>query len=418
MTAFNYSLKISDGTTTVTLTATPFAIRTPDLTSANRNEQKTSHTLEIRLKDGTPQANIGEVSDLNALLFNAYLRNKAYRREIAPVYLLWKDSPTGTEWRSEILDGYCDLEEKARTLPFWTNNTQFANLFIERVNHWDGPVTTLIAEATIDNDEDNYVDLDGDDISGDMPGPVRLELTNTYNAENRHAQVYVGVSQLNIDGFPSVLAGDSVESVPQGTEMTVATWTLTSIQMTAASGRPFKFIAARSAPSTGTMFRLRVVFAVTELFTSGWVVPHPNVEIWELGAVPIPPWLPGLEDLTSVDLELRIYNPIGALGSGYTLTAMYALPTDQYRALIPIGYNLPYTYRLIVDDIEGNVYIDDGADGDKLGNYNAQAGQPLTVKPGIDQRFVFLVTQDTNVADVSARTSEVTIKYRPRRLSV
>ena len=440
--AFDYVVKITDYTAgTVTLTASPWAIRDPDLHAADRDEASVVNTLTVRLTDGSVSANLAEVRTLNGLLHQAHRRGQG-EKDLAAVYVVWQESATGSEWRSEILDGRAEWDAEALTWTYWQSATQFADVVIERRNHWDGPEAQLpltnpngvynTAGLNVYNDNSgagtypntiaNYADILGSAIGGDLPGPVRLEITNTY-ATARLYDVWVGVNQTN-PSFTHYLAGPGAVTVASGGTVTIKDWTLTGYELTLAAGREYR-VLARFGTDRGVVggllarFRLSILWNVTTLWESGWVTPDTTrgSVVRDLGSLRLPPWIPGLTGLDGVTLRLSALQTDVA-SMDINLTWLQLVCADAWRYITCVGYGVVQGRRIVDDGINERLYTDDGSGGAKAGILTGGGSSALTLQPGKNARLMFAMHANTLSTAELDRSISVKTYYRPRRLTL
>jgi hypothetical protein len=455
MATFDYSLKISDGTTTVTLTSTPFDIREYQPRVGTEEERTVSETCEVRVTDGTVANNLDEIRAVNKLLNQAKRAQK--NRALAKVYLLWKSASAATEYRSEIKDGRAEWDAAALTLPYWRGDTQFVLIHWERVNYWEGPEAQLAltnpnGTGNTDgltvyncNDQDgaspnvraNYVDITGTAVLGDLPGVTRLELTNTYNSEAELYWVWIGQNVFTPSTFNHIIEGETASyggdvinhasysdgsaisrTFPGYVEQPLLKWDLTSALAEAALGRLHRitFRSTTMASWNVARYRLKVTYNAAVVWETALVQPDNTYafQIRNLFTIKLPPWLTGLTDLDGLTLELHGMKTIESPGD-LIVDFIQLTPTDGYRELGVATYNVVYTERIVDDGINDRLYKDDGA-GDEKAGIVIDYGAPIHVWPGRNQRLYFLM-HGQNTAEID-RTLSVKLFYRPRRRSL
>jgi hypothetical protein len=440
--AFDYVLKVLDTSGTVTLTAAPWAIRTPDLSAAGRDEVTTINTLTVRLEDGSAANNLAEVRALNGLLHRAWRRSHG-ERDLPPVYLVWKESSASGEWRSEIVDGRADWDDDALTRPFWEGATQFADVVVERRNYWDGPEAQL--PLTNPNGTDNtaglnvynantlsgaspnvianYADIDGADIEGDLPAACRLEMTNTY-ATGRLYNVWIGANQTNPAAFTHYYAGPGAVTVANGATTVLEDWDLTGDQVSAAGGREYRAVlhfnsAVGIQTSQLARFKVELRWNATTLWSSGWVTPDTTnlLRVRDMFSFRLPPWIPGLTSLDGITLRLlALQTDLASMD--IDITWLQLMCADAWRYISCVGYGIPQNGRIVDDGINDRLYADDGAGAYKIGILTGNGSSAVTLQPGRDHRLVF--AQHSNLSDLAAAERVMSLKafYRPRRLSL
>jgi len=146
MSAQDYVITITDGTTTATLTSSPFGLRSyipnppsPDAVDSLDDRATVSESLTLRILDGSSPNNVAEVNAIETLL------NQGLKAQndvsLARVYLTLKNTSGGTEYRSEIVRGQVDWD--GRTLgKLWVSNAALIRIYVERL--WFFEATTAV----------------------------------------------------------------------------------------------------------------------------------------------------------------------------------------------------------------------------------------------------------------------------------
>lgn len=461
MATFDYSLKISDGTTTVILTSSPFDIREYQPKVGTEEERAVSETCEVRVTDTSVANNLDEVRTINKLLNQA--QQAQANRAIAKVYLLWKSATAATEYRSELKTGRAEWNAEALTLPYWRGDTQFVMIHWERVNYWEGAEAQLALTnpngtnnttgLTVYNCNDlrgespniyaNYVDITGTAVLGDLPGATRLELTNSYDVAASLSHLWIGQNVFTPATFSHIIEGEDASyggSVVSGgewtnysdsgfirctvssyTESKLLAWDLPAALAQTALGRlhriTFRSTNMGSSPNV-FRFRLKVSYGAAVVWQSALVQPDTAyaLSIRNLFTLKIPPWLTGLTALDGLTLELYGMKTIETPGY-LEIDFIQLTPVDGYREIHSASYAVPYQARIVDDGINDNLYIDDGTGDDKAGIMIGLFA-PIMVWPGRNQRLYFLMHANTTGTAEIARTLSVKLYYRPRRRSL
>jgi uncharacterized lipoprotein NlpE involved in copper resistance len=450
MSTFDYVLAIKDSAGTVTLTSAPFSVRTYQSVTAPPDQPTVAETFDVRLRDGSVTANLEELRTLQRLLRQA--GEAQDNRTLNKVYLTWKESVAGTEYRSELVQARAEWQAEALQYAQWMGDTQFANVYIERRNWWEGPEaqlalsnpngTATTSALTVGNDStDNYVDVSGAAVAGDLPGATRLEATNTSgdSAGTGLYHLWVGQNYTNPSTYTPLIEGESGTSLGSSniadadasggeyksmvvnsvaSEAKMWSCTLSSALLTAAAGRFYKVLVRFfQDPRLSIRYRLKLTWNNAVV----WQGPLVSIDllyatsIRDLGTMRLPPWLPGLTSLSELTLEIHV---IGA--NTVKLDYLYLMPVDGWRKLECIGYNLPANSRAMDDGIDDRLYADTGAGSDKIGLFVGY-GQPIHLEPGKNQRLYFLQADNAGFAGADSsisRTLGVKLYYRPRRLSL
>lgn len=386
---------------------------------------------------------------LENLFYQAMLWRKF--RKGGRVYLQVNIDGANT-WRSELLDGKIlatnEFIKAERAL-----GTRYATITIQRTNWWEGaeaqiPLTNgngtnntaglnvyncNDGTGSSPNKKHNYVAITGANVSGDLPGSTRLEMTNTY-ATNRLYFLWIGqnwtdpanfVHVLEAEGAggastASALASGGFYSICSTTasEADALTWTLNAAFLNACKGNYYKAVLKIfGGDSRGFKFRLKVVWNGTVIWQSGQVQPDSSssVCVRDLVAFRLPPWLPSLSSLDGVSLVLTLQSPGGA--SSLWVDWLQLMPVDGWRSMAYVGYGCAQNKRIVDDGITDFLYQDDGAGATKIGNLVGY-GSPIELMPGKDQRLYFMMHSWAGDAAEIDRVISVKLFYRPRRLSL
>lgn len=142
MTARDYIITITDGTTTATLTSSPFSLKEyipnppgPDDVDGLDDAATVSETCVIRVVDGTVADNLDEIRTIQRLLDQGRKAQKDV--SLARVYVTLKTAAAATEYRSEVVRGVAEYDEKAMSRAQWGGDTTLVKLFWERSWYWE-----------------------------------------------------------------------------------------------------------------------------------------------------------------------------------------------------------------------------------------------------------------------------------------
>ncbi len=288
----------------------------------------------------------------------------------------------------------------------------------------------------IDGGPCNYVEIAAADVEGDLPAPVRLEITNSYNDADKVGTVWIGH---NVESDPanlvSILEGEDAEGGMVGTvienatvagnkyqsvtfsqpnETVLLTWTLSTALLNQIRGRYVRLMARFAGTlSTVLWLRLKVKLDVTTLWDGSLQLMGTAMN-QELATLRLPPYLLGAGDLYPLDLVLsgKTDQPTYVM----TLDFLQIMILDGWRKLVSKGYNLGYQARLVDDGIDDYLYTDSWSTAGKIGNYVGY-GEAIQLHPGKLQRLYFQVAEPDGGGD-TLRTLSVKLYYRPRRLTL
>jgi hypothetical protein len=273
--------------------------------------------------------------------------------------------------------------------------------------------------------------MDSDQVTGVLPTPAYVRLTNATGSGQAYATVQMGN---NVFGTPNSftpvlecedrLSGGSVVSdatCSDGKRLDVTVtnntllWTLSAGVLQAAAGNWFRLLL-RMVGSTASLLitpSIRDATGATTLWQGEQTsVAAGNDQIVDLGAAPLPP---GGYNLSSGALTLALV----LSGSSVTtqLDYIYLLATDGSRHLDMAGLSVANGCVLLDNPIDDFYAVDNG------GNYFPLVyprGEGLLLYPGRVNRVAIL--HQTWVAGYLtspiANTTTVQMYFRPRRLVV
>lgn len=432
------------GSTTITLSVLDYPMATPEQDAETVEEYI---TLDI---SGSTSALLQTALHALENAFEAAERRQAGQTWDRVYIQILPDGYTGT-YRSEILAARVVLPEDALK-GTWANHRLEVTAVWERRAYWEAvtevqlPLSNTNAAdntsgLTVYNcmdgsgspptDRVNYTDIDGDDVVGSLPAPLRLEITNNFNNATGISLIYAGMARYaDLAAFDPLLEAedatggvDAVDANCSGGDYSayaitapgdnlMYTWTLTAARVAACMGRDYKILArfADSSGITDVWFH-----TLTAASIPGALVRPSNYYarvLRDLGTVQLPPWLGGVGSPGAVNIELYGRRAV-ELTQTINLDFLFLMPTDSYREYQMLG-ELEYQYTLVDNGTEDMVYTQDSSGANRQGNVTA-IGEPLMVEPGRDARIYFL--HHLNLADSAPITRTLSIKafYRPRR---
>jgi len=447
-----FGLRFTDGTTTVTVTTSTVGILTGyKQGNAARSKPTVVDKASVLLVGGLTTVR-STLRDLNRLFFQAeeYQSSKMG----AKVYVE-RDLGDSVWWRSELVEALPLPDESTLDTGLAAGKMEF-ELVYSRRNYWEGaeaqiPLTNgngtnNTAGLTVYNHDDaatghdNYVSIAASVVDGDLPGPSRIEMVNSY-ATNRLMDVWIGQNWTDPANFPHMLEAEDASggttvtpaadysnnayktiSVASGSEVDLFTWTISTAMLNAAKGGRMKallrFSPVYATAAQSTWFRIAAKWMTTVVWKSERAKPSTTraISIRDLFSLRLPPWLPGSTNLDDITLTLTGYQNTGsALTIG--LDFMQLTPADGWRYITAIAYGVANGSRIVDDAIIGDLYVDNAAGADKIGSLIG-SGDPIHLQPGKLQRLYFLMHSNTfNVAEID-RSISVKVYYRPRRLSL
>ncbi len=381
---------------------------------------------------------------------------KEHKDDALAAYVYFDIDDSGDAWMSKMLKGAVHYDSRLEST--WRNNVVVATIIIEHKPYWDqqdevqvpltnGNGTNNTAGLVIfncgdnagasPNHHDNYVEIAAADVLGDMQGPTRLEVLNSY-ATSRLYTLWIGQNWTDPDNMSHILEGESStigtetddttgcsnghfmrKALASGAEADLFTWALTDSFLDACKGGLFKILARfhGNAP-TNVKFRIKLEFAVTNIWQTGQATIDASraLQIRELFTFRLPPWLLGQTNLSALTMTLTGQQSSGS-SVNVDLDFLQITPLDGWRMLECAGYGVVQNSRMIDDGVNENAYIDDGA-GDNKAGILVGYGNPIKLYPGKKQRLYFLMhSWAGNTAEI-ARTISLKLFYHPRRQSL
>lgn len=437
-------LRFTDGVTTVDLGASPWLGVTYAPTAGAFDEPRVTESA-VAVLEGSATAIRAAVNALDALLHAAWRRQK---RTNARVFVEFRPLDSDSYFRAEVFDGTVNWSSNpARRRLTGTTNTVEVAVSFTRVNGWDGAEVELQlstsnqAAATggrsiVNHDDggtghDNWVQIASSQVAGDLPGPCRVQLTNTVGANRTYPKMVLALNALSDpSAFVHVLeaesrlsggtvASDATASNGQvvslahvGSSSTTLVWSLSSAQMQRSRGRLFRLLS-RIVGVSGSWTVLPEVRAAngTSVLWRGDLVTLPSQYggLIDLGAVGLPP---GGYSASYGGVTLALtFTGLGLAEVDFVqLTAL-----DGYRALKmlgPCGNN-----EAVVDDAaEEMAYV---LSGSSVLPYVSAVGKPLLLWPGLTQRLIVLAETGGSPDPMTIDDSwTVRVWHRPRRLTL
>jgi hypothetical protein len=457
MTAILSTLQVTDGTVTVDLNGTnssgraafkDYVFRPPE-----KDEEEITESARVRFWDTSLANVLTTIRKLETLLSQAEEWTK-YRRGTR-VYVKGRADSTSDLYRALISSGRVEYDKEAFGAQLqahtfwvdveWTRGLWEADTEIE-LALLNGSIgakqtggITIYNHDDADSGHDDWVAIDDADVTGVVPAPVRLELTDTYASDQTFTLYLAHSAYLNYANFLHVLEGESgtagagVTGTPTAnatcsggnymalswaasSEITLVAWALTAAQIQACAGRWFRVLArfkTLPAASLTTRLAMSLPSALPLLSVSPERVLSTSDYLQDLGALRIPPWLPGESSCGALDLKLLATK---TSGGSLDLDFLALLPADALRCLRTAGSTGAVNTDKVIDDgMLGLSYIQ-SAGGTKTAQLSTY-GAPILLVPGRDQRLYVLAANQSGGSEI-LRTHSVRAYFRPRRLTL
>lgn len=433
-----HEIKLTDGTTTVNLNdgtnvwTTGYSLATPQPGATDVSDS-------IELLFVVPSATVRSV---DAMLDRAAARTRTRRGP--RIYVTVKMTADSETWRSELFQGQlladgllndAYIGKVAMTLvlqraPFWEG----AEAEIPLRNYATGAGDPVTGGVTVPNDPEvgSWVGIDATGVTGALPAPVRMRITNLEAGAQYYRYFLIGNNVFSLPlASVSVIQGED-ETTGTGADSASAVysdgnhWTSDSFTTTnellgkwglgtglaqASEGRWWRLIARVSAHTDAHNPVLWPVVYDASGVVALWVGQEVRVvdELLDFGPVPLPPG-PWDDDYTSVMIGLwgRATEP-----TTVAIDYFYLMPMDALRKVEQITLAVAHDDWVEIDEIERRYYAE-SASGHVAVHVPSEA--PLVVWPGVAQR-VHLLYQTTSAMTIGDEAT-VTMWYRPRRLTL
>jgi hypothetical protein len=343
-----------------------------------------------------------------------------------PVYVYYRLGDTGPYYRSEIRDGRCELPP--RTLgahlrgdlfPFqviWTREPRWRSTTLSTVQLTNGNGTNQV-NLTLDNDGNHYANISSGAITGDLPTPALIEITNNeasvsgvfrighgYILNTSQAWLIQGESAGSGTANGSSSGGEYRALNVTTSDTSLLDLTLSSTLLDNARRGWFRLVARFTGNPTGAVrLKPQLLYGSNVLSPGKWVRTTANQELLDLGEVQLPPYESG-GNSAALTLRLR-----GKADSNTTVNLDYivCMPIDGWRKLVPVNTGLVGTHTLVDDGPAGRVYEIVGTD--QVNTYAAY-GSPILLEPNTAQKFL-IVQADANGAAGISREITLSVSY-------
>jgi hypothetical protein len=323
---------------------------------------------------------------------------------------------------------------------------------------WEGELTQIpltnayatddLAGIQVDNTDDATYDctvtINPEDVEGDIPAPIRLEMQLDYNSGSRASKYFWISHNVNSDpaNFPWVLeaesavggtpgafatnSGGSRNTIPvTAIETDILTWTLTAAQMAYAAGNLFHVLMRFSTDDdTDTYYRLRIDDSTgVYTFWEGEQVQFSAqyaLLVRDMGVIRLPPWrmAEGSKN-TALNLVLTVQSVAGTSYNA-VLDCLYLMPVDSFR-FIHLNGAVGFQHRMVDDQIENDLYVNTVlvlSPNSPRECSGIALGTPILLHPGKTQKLYF--QSHASAANVSPIDMDhlVKIYYRPLRIAL
>ena len=439
------ALAITDGTTTVSLSGTSPVMGCtfwPQTAQYRNGEwQQVTEDAEVNLR-GTAATIRATVASIEMLLQAAIRRQET---GMGPRVFVTFAPLSETAYRSEVFEGRVvwSTDPGLRRLGD-TNPTVRIDVIWTRAPGWDGDLTQISLSAngqsastsarTITNDpaNGNWVQMAAAQVTGDMPTPVMLELTNATGGAQAYRKLFVNVNAYSdpanlvhyLQGEAVVSGGTpTVDGTSSGGSMLAVTvvptpatyqWTLPQADMQRTKGRRARIVARLARNDAAIMVQPKILDgAGAQVLWTGDEIAVPLTSnddtLQDFGIVPLPP---GGYGATYAAHRLGL---VFRGASQLSLDVMQLTMVDAFCRLDLNNISVANAAALVLDGIEGRNYISASSVWTPLAT---SYGGPLLLQPNTLQRIHVLYEINAVAGVPITGTFGTKAYFRPRRLTV
>lgn len=448
-------LSITDGAGTVTLASSDKYIveYIPQVASDLSQPVRESAKIRFTTSISTIQSNLQALNRLFDQAAN-YTRNRSGPK----VYVNFQPDTTTGVYRSLLYGGAAQPSDDILKWEWREKNVSF-DVSWTRDPFWEGTITpvpltngngTLTTSGlTVDNCSGtatyNYATIAAANLTGDMPAPFKVEMVNATNGADDSDEVYIfhnvystpsafshiieaetgGTALVTSTASGTASAGAYGAMTWSGTSTTkIAEWTLSSSDMSKASGGRFAILARWGDGlfpygDCWLRFQLESTSGQFVIWRGNFTLPSTlpdGRQLTLLDTLRLPPYLQG--QTTIRELILALYGKRNDTSHTLNLDYIQLSPVSgdsgwlRFKA---ITNGVAYTLSFVHDAIEGITYRTDGS-SNFISDFT-QYGGPIMLVPGQDQRLYFLTSDYLGYAKPSQQWT-VKLWYRPRRSSI
>ena len=418
-------LRITDGTTTLTLSGSGTYVGATYFPASQSNADRIGESVPVIL-EGTDSAIRTAVQDIQLLLRAAANRDKTLT---ARYFVEFRPVDSGDIFRAELFGGDANYSQApAERSLYNATSTVRVNVTWERAGRWEGPEEELYLSSSSQSERTGGVSLSINDnagtpnwcgiasarVKGTQPAPIRLRITNSSGSGLAWRNFYIGNNAYSTPGsadlwlLKSEATSGATASWAAGIGHSALQWLipLNATLLGQTQGRTFRVIGAFTSISATAAVRASVGPYVGGVFDFGRIgMERQNVGgVIDLGEFALPP---GGYNVANAAAALAITVRSASSGGG-TLDFVMLMPTDSYRRLRQNAYSIPNGDAIEDDGIEGGAYWLSGSS--RYPTVRA-SGAPLAVFPERDQRIYIMA--DENAGWNAGRAITVRAWYRP-----
>lgn len=405
-------LKITDGTTTVTLNddsgtpTVPFVgVRYFPLAGTGATVVDTA-TVAF---SGSNSVLKTQVNRIEALL------EQAKHSHLPTVYMEYHHNISGYQSRSPLVGGRVVWsDERAKREVYQGNAFGEFDLIFERANYWEGPEEAAAAMALIRNgDTSPYNDVNLNTISGALPTPLKVTINNNVGGGSMFTnKFYLGIDQIDLDGTEHMLNGGSTSwgsAINHSTRL--FTLPIPTDFLDKTQGRDMHILAGFSSLVASFLYLKASVYTsiggIHILAHAGNEKEVGNRKLINLGTLPIPPG-----GVANSEIALCITGYSTNPGSA-TLDFVQLIPATNSVELTQTGYQINSSTSIVEDGIEEVAYTTNGTVRYQI---IQRSGGPLLAYPQRNNRLYVLFDEGNSFN--ASKQMTVTVNYRARRITI
>lgn len=386
-----------------------------------------------------------DVSDLKQELdfYKQRIKERRENKKGDRVYIHYKTDADTEFWRSELIDLNIALADDSLDT-MWLNKRLHVTITLERLSYYETvniyslPLTNfhgtnitsgISVYNVTDTTRNNYAKINGSDILGELPSPLRIELKKSNTGEVSNGVIYLNqlsspFTYSNIlqceDGYLTgigtinTVAGYSNNNVLNITFPTnytrVAKWTLSPSQLSDLKGkkiRPILVLTNSLSNNCYAYFQLEYG-GLTPLFKSNELALDTTKALQIFDDFSLS--LTTIEDVTIFNITLSLYiKGFGGIGIDYLQLATL----DGFRQYQANSMSLDLNYTLVDDQTTEQIYINEGTYG--LPFFAKPKGR-LYLIPSLDAKLSLIFSYGSSYSPNALYTLKVL--YRPRRITI
>lgn len=430
--------KLTDGTTTVTLSSGNYLVTSYDMGSpTDREPDEITETVGLLFVASSYANNRTAIRAVEVLLEAAKRRQKWHAGPRVYFQVQWDGD--AANWQTEVIDGHLEIPDLAEgirktkivgeltiTRKFF-ETVDWTQLSLTNTNGTDntaGLNVYMIADGSgsSPNDRVNYFAIDAAEITGSLPCPMKVELAFGAGSVSH---TWVSVNSYNSPGtFTQYIEGESAVAGGAGTANAAYSggsaryytasgtneihYTLGTALVAACAGYPFRVLAGfyGNAPNGYVTAQIRNDAGVTTLASGdrvqvdGWSTEGPL----DLGVLRIPPMDYSITN-GSLRLVLSIYS---AASETVILDWIGLLPAYSTRYIDNITV-LESGKKIVIDEANERTYVSDGTVDYA---YAVAKGAPLMLEPNTATRLYVIGSRGSAVAISDYFTAKAYYKNR------